>query len=311
LTVNVSDVSSGRSSTATAHITIEPSPSLPQVWIVVDSIITVGATSKVDGSNAVQLYADTGVDGTDLSALALEWSLLFDPNHEQADFYASSFTTEYFAIAGGALTSSATYEFRLSATDADGNVGLSTVSVLVNAPPAAGHVTVAPESGNSLCTVFAVTMDEWEDESADDLPLRYTFGYYASSSHIPIGSQSDANSIETTLSSSAVSVQGVVFDQFGGSSSDDVTVSVTKGACGINETTTGELLSTAVAEADATEIIAIVSLVAEAANSGGDSTVAVATTNGTELLIFVANASAQLEVTSSTIEQQALAVPTN
>jgi len=75
----------------------------------------------------------------------------------------------------GSLLPGKRYRFRLSASNGAG-LGYADTTVEVNALPRFGTVAVDRVSGDSLDTMFIISAAGWTDD-ADDLPLRYRFGY--------------------------------------------------------------------------------------------------------------------------------------
>ena len=96
--------------------------------------------------------------------------------------FASTVTKSYAAGVVGApamklelsaMTPGNTYTFKLTATDANAQASYSTVSVVMNAAPSSGTVSVSPLEGTTPTTNFDLTALNWVDP---DLPFTYLFG---------------------------------------------------------------------------------------------------------------------------------------
>jgi hypothetical protein len=51
------------------------------------------------------------------------------------------------------------------------------ITVKINFPPYGGKITVTPNIGDALSTVFSIALSGYEDE---ELPLSYSYSYYLS-----------------------------------------------------------------------------------------------------------------------------------
>jgi len=74
----------------------------------------------------------------------------------------------YTLIAGSELS------FALTCTNALGQIGRATVTIITNAPPAPGIFFVDPAEGEELGTEFRFISSMWSD---DDLPISYQYGF--------------------------------------------------------------------------------------------------------------------------------------
>ena len=80
-------------------------------------------------------------------------------------------------LPSAALSPGTTYTFTLSCSTATGTSN-GVVTVITNAPPDFGTVTVSPVLGGvELTTSYIYTTELWEDE-AGDYPLTYVFGHF-------------------------------------------------------------------------------------------------------------------------------------
>ena len=52
-------------------------------------------------------------------------------------------------------------------------------TVVMNTPPFGGSFAVSPTTGFELNSTFVLRASYWVSDDADDLPLRYSFGFYA------------------------------------------------------------------------------------------------------------------------------------
>ena len=87
----------------------------------------------------------------------------------------------YLVLPAGTLTAGATYQFKLTATYSDSGTsalpsGYSVLTVVVNAPPSSGTLTIQPTTGVVLKTGYGYACSGWVDDVAD-LPLLYSFFY--------------------------------------------------------------------------------------------------------------------------------------
>jgi hypothetical protein len=92
-----------------------------------------------------------------------------------SDAFTLPLTSANNAIRSFSLTTGLTYNFRLVATDTEGNVGFGAAAVVVNSPPASGTFAVSPRTGYAMQDAFTLTCSLWSDD-VDDYPLTYSFG---------------------------------------------------------------------------------------------------------------------------------------
>jgi hypothetical protein len=159
------------------------------------------------------------------------WSIVQDdPDYAQVDDPLLVWSTPTYLntvrLRSHVLSPPSRYKFQLTSQDASGSVGLSTVSVLINAPPSSGTLAVVPGTGFAFDTVFALDAAGWEDV---DLPLTYRFndlgvvGDHASPSLLK--DPSEASDCETLLGTGHNrTVQVVVADALGASATGTVGV---------------------------------------------------------------------------------------
>jgi hypothetical protein len=83
------------------------------------------------------------------------------------------------SIASGSLVAGLTYKFQLSTyyTNNAANPATSAVTIVMNAPPSGGTLTISPPEGTALNTSFTLNTARWTDDLAD-LPLSYVISYY-------------------------------------------------------------------------------------------------------------------------------------
>lgn len=83
------------------------------------------------------------------------------------------------SIAADSLTAGLSYTFTLQAAySSTSSVSNSaSVTVVVNAPPLGGVLSVAPRTGTALTTVFRLLTTRWYDDP-EDYPITYAFSYY-------------------------------------------------------------------------------------------------------------------------------------
>jgi hypothetical protein len=142
------------------------------------------------------------------------------------------------------LTSGLTYTFQLTCGFAlmINNVSVmsttsqstATVTIVMNQPPTSGSLAISPATGYALNTTYTLQASLWTDSSADDLPLLYSFSYFAASpsqSYVVRTSNQLAYVIAFLgqgLASRKYVVFGVVTvtDQFGGFASTTATTTV-------------------------------------------------------------------------------------
>jgi len=91
------------------------------------------------------------------------------------------------ALAPDSLAAGNSYTFQLYASydaidiTADSSaMTTASISILMNAAPVGGMFVISPSTGYALNTTYLFSTSRWLDDSAD-LPLQYTFQYYATS----------------------------------------------------------------------------------------------------------------------------------
>ncbi|KAK7236146.1 ribosome binding protein [Aureococcus anophagefferens] len=199
-TVDAATLAAGRKHTFAVFVSASGNPARNDTAAAVVQVVnvaslpTVGArllvqTPKVNPSEAVTLVGGL----SHVNALDCEWVLVSGDLATASSLAdaASTPTTgiavaantpsaRYLKLLPDALTPGASYAFRLVAYDRTPGAnlqGYARVDLLANAKPTSGALAVAPASGYTLETVFALTASGWVDD-ADDLPLSYEF-YYA------------------------------------------------------------------------------------------------------------------------------------
>jgi hypothetical protein len=86
-------------------------------------------------------------------------------------------------FAAGVLSEGSSYTFVLSSFYLGNNIKVkstATVSVVTNSPPKGGIISVTPDSGEALITLFNINTYKWLD-APEDMPLRYTMYSYVAS----------------------------------------------------------------------------------------------------------------------------------
>eukprot|EP01038_Epipyxis_sp_PR26KG_P006998 gene6998-9563_t len=175
LTVTVYDVT--RSSSAVVYVTIV-SRNIPTV-----SITTI-SNDKINPSNKLFISGQI----TSLSPGIASWSI-----NDSAIYLSNSALTTYsqrftsynlssqsfnLVLKPNSLFSSSFYRFTLHFQSVNGYKSYSSIVFDVNDVPTPGVFLIEPTSGFELNDIFTFIASQWID---DDLPLRYTFGFYQSS----------------------------------------------------------------------------------------------------------------------------------
>lgn len=181
-----------RNSTATSVLTLLPGdpPTLN---------IPPRASNKVAPSAKLAVVAS--VASRSKSTLQLAWT------QDEGDldmtlkrnFLVWPLSRESLVIAPDVLTPGASYKFRLTGRDVNGE-SFVVVDVVANRPPVNGWVEVSPASGFVMVTKFAISALGWTDD-VDDYPFKYSFGTVdAAGLETPLGDQTASNKLETMLS---------------------------------------------------------------------------------------------------------------
>ena len=189
-------------------------------------VISALSTAKPNPSDKLIL---TGSAGPSNLAFDIEWSLA--SGSLVAGTLASAATTalttsvgalsaitNYLVLPSDSLTPGGYYEFLLTATTSiegwDIAPGYSTLSVIANAPPSSGKLSITPSLGVVLQTAFEFRGSGWVDDVLD-LPLLYSFFYQI------FGETTEYQIVSSTPSTS---YSGALLPQGGGNQSQVVGV---------------------------------------------------------------------------------------
>ena len=179
------NVSKADGEVATASVTIT---------VVAGSVPTVSVqapkAAKHNANEALRLLGNAVLDqnGT-ASALSLAWSCtpdigaLSDPLITRTGSEQANLVVLPGVLPSGCAGGACSYTFTLTATHqaaAGPRAAFAQQTILMNAPPSGGALEVVPSTGYELNATFALRASYWTDD-ADDLPLRYTFGFSRSS----------------------------------------------------------------------------------------------------------------------------------
>ena len=170
VTVQVKDAL--RSSTAVSMINIIEGGS--------PTLTIMNQVSKVNPSDKLMISASIEAPNDFISAEA-RWIATL--NGQEVDFQENaltpvsfqvvrSTTLVYLVLASDTLSQRAVYTFQLVCLKSR-----ASLQVLTNGPPLPGVFEIKPMDGTELDTQFTMYASLWID---DDLPLLYSFGYYAS-----------------------------------------------------------------------------------------------------------------------------------
>ncbi|RLN49063.1 hypothetical protein BBJ28_00013110, partial [Nothophytophthora sp. Chile5] len=157
------------------------------VWIVeghLPIVRTSASAAKINPSSRFTMEAQVSSDYPYTARWEQTQGDLVLPDAtagDSSDAFALPLTSLSNAIRKNKLTAGLTYDFRLVASDSEGNVGFGSVSVVVNSPPSSGTFTVTPQSGYAMQDVFTLSCSQWSD-NVDDFPLTYSFGVLSTSS---------------------------------------------------------------------------------------------------------------------------------
>ena len=110
----------------------------------------------------------------------------------------------YLVVVSNSLIQGNSYSFSIRCVDPlSGYYSSASMTVNVNSPPSSGTFSVTPSIGTALETTFIYIAARWEDS---DTPLRYSMGYYSSSSYyLGIQSISESNTASANLPSGDIS----------------------------------------------------------------------------------------------------------
>ena len=211
--------------------------------------------TKLTQFNADSQVSLTGLFGANYSVTG-KWVVSFASNNIALGSSALTPTTKFFnalqaanpsttyplAVAANTFVAGRTYTFRLyvsSAATSTSPIQLSTasyaeISLTVNAPPTSGQITVTPQSGMALSTLFAGTQSGWVD---DGLPLTYDFWYSVSSGSTPtpgttaqillsLGLPTPTATVSSVFPSGTVTMMGRAIDSYGAIANVTTIVSV-------------------------------------------------------------------------------------
>ncbi|KAL4102192.1 hypothetical protein PRIC1_005940 [Phytophthora ramorum] len=151
------------------------------IWIIAGHLPVVRVTasaSKINPSSRLSLVGDVSSDYPYTTRWAQTLGDLVLPTNEvsnTSDAFTLPLTSANNAIRSFKLTPGLTYNFRLVATDTEGNVGFGAVTVVVNSPPTSGTFVVSPRAGYAMKDSFTLTCALWSDD-VSDYPLTYSFG---------------------------------------------------------------------------------------------------------------------------------------
>ena len=219
--LSLSKESHGTVRNATASVVVESTYD-----IAAPVVISALSTAKPNPSDKLIL---TGSAGPSNLAFDIEWSLA--SGSLVAGTLASAATTalttsvgalsaitNYLVLPSDSLTPGGYYEFLLTATTSiegwDIAPGYSTLSVIANAPPSSGKLSITPSLGVVLQTAFEFRGSGWVDDVLD-LPLLYSFFYQI------FGETTEYQIVSSTPSTS---YSGALLPQGGGNQSQVVGV---------------------------------------------------------------------------------------
>jgi hypothetical protein len=136
-------------------------------------VVTVAVATLLPSTKVPQSLARLVLEGSVASSseaasssYALLWSATLPPPLTLSNVSLSdSFTLSSLAISP-ALLPAGVYQFRLIATDtATLQQASGAVSIIVNAPPRNGFVSVEPSSGEAIVTKFTFSASDWFDDA--------------------------------------------------------------------------------------------------------------------------------------------------
>ena len=109
------------------------------------------------------------------------------------------------------LTSGLTYTFTLQATYLGSHAvpSISSVTIIANEPPSGGTLTIAPNAGTAMSTVYVFQTAYWTDDEAD-YPINYVLSYYI----LTPGNQNIIKSSDSVQYASSILGQGLVSQNF-------------------------------------------------------------------------------------------------
>lgn len=153
-----------RRSTETVEIrVIDGAPPVPQVAPLAKLKVNPGTPLVLEGS----------VDSRAPETLEVQWTVVGVP--DPVSFFASHHRELAVTTSSTAMQPGATYSFRLTAIDDNGEA-YTQVVVSANRPPTSGFVDVTPRSGIAAIDEFEFRALQWTDDT-EDLPLRYMMAY--------------------------------------------------------------------------------------------------------------------------------------
>ena len=134
-------------------------------------------------------------------------------------------------LPAGSLFARSDFTFSLSYTTNLGIVSTASVIITTNGAPVNGFLTVVPENGTMLSTLFEMTSSQWQDE---DLPITHEFSYVTTSDGVlsVVQSKSELSFCSAMLPSGLsyfnyrVTVRVQAFDSLGASASADFAAGV-------------------------------------------------------------------------------------
>ena len=151
--------------------------------VVIDPILTkVNSNSRIivtgkvivpENQTAVTVWSCDSMENETLLSYSLVPSL-------SRSFSTGTFGNIRLVLSPNKLLSGATYTFRLLASRVgfeETENSVSSVKVLMNAPPSGGKVTIYPELGEAMKTYFTIGTLRWTDD-VEDLPLSFSMAYY-------------------------------------------------------------------------------------------------------------------------------------
>ena len=192
-------------------------------------------TGAVQAGYAIDAYWEALVDGVPLTFTA--------STPLRSSFTSAQVLTSLaypLSVPANTFAAGSTVAFRLSANFAGDETkftSYSFVSVVMNAPPTGGAVSVNPTAGEALSQVFTVTSFSWTDD-ATDFPLAYEFSYrlVATQSALTVQTKTASNVASMTLPAgqesqgNAIALISTVYDTFLASTTATTSVVVTAAA---------------------------------------------------------------------------------
>ncbi|KAG6610602.1 putative transmembrane protein [Phytophthora cinnamomi] len=171
------------------------------IWTVAGYLPVVQITASAAKINPSSRLSLTGVVSSDYPYTTRWIQTLGDlvlPTADvsnTSDAFTLPLTSANNAIRSFKLTPGLTYNFRLVATDTEGNVGFGSVTVIVNSPPTSGTFSVSPSSGYAMQDSFTLTCSLWSDD-VEDYPLSYSFGVISAANFAVLqNNATDVNSL--------------------------------------------------------------------------------------------------------------------